>query len=256
MVYFLILVLFLFLYMNFWFLFSLIKKRNDMADVAWGLGFIFLAWASFILSQSFNIRGLLLNILVSIWGLRLSWHIYSRNKNKPEDYRYLSWRKSWGKWFYIRSYFQIYILQGVFLFFIVFPIISVNKYSGLPLGWLDFFGILIWIFGFCFEVIGDAQLAKFNKNPKNKDKIMQEGLWRYTRHPNYFGEVMLWWGIFIISLRSINFLYTIISPLTITVLILFISGIPLLEKKYQERSDFKEYKKRTSIFFPLPNKKI
>jgi steroid 5-alpha reductase family enzyme len=255
MTYYLTLFAILFAYMSLWFVVSLIKKRNDVADVAWGLGFVLITWVSFVLSDDSGVRGLLVGILVSIWGLRLALHIHARNKGKAEDYRYLAWRKEWGKWFYTRSYLQVYLLQGLLLFLIALPIMAINKNNGLSFNWLDVFGVIIWIFGFYFEALGDAQLAHFVKNPANKDKIMQNGLWAYTRHPNYFGEVTLWWGIFIVSLGSAHSIYTIIGPLTITILILFVSGIPLLEKKYAKRPDFEEYKKRTSVFFPLPTKK-
>lgn len=252
--YYLILSLILFIYMNWWFLVSLIKKRNDVADVAWGMGFALLAWSSFFLSSYPGFRALLINVLVSIWGCRLAWHIYSRHQNKKEDYRYLAWRKQWGKWFYIRSYWQVYILQGLLLFIIALPIMMVNNNQDAPLNWLDFVGIAIWLVGFYFETTADAQLAHFLKDPANKGKIMRSGLWAYSRHPNYFGEVMLWWGIFVISLGSLPTIYSIISPLTITFLILFVSGVPLLEKKYAGRPEFEQYKKHTSVFFPLPKK--
>lgn len=240
--------------MNFWFVVSLIKKRNDVADVAWGLGFVLLAWASFFISNGSCGRGLIVNTLVSIWGLRLAWYIYRRNKGKTEDYRYLTWRQEWGKWFYIRSYVQIYLLQGFFLLIIVSPVLIINRNPGSSLGWLDFIGILIWIFGFSFEVIGDAQLAKFMMNPTNKGKLLQTGLWAYTRHPNYFGEVTLWWGIWLLSLSSPNGWFTIVGPLTITILILKVSGIPLLEKKMENNPDFEKYKRKVSVFIPLPTK--
>jgi len=253
--YFLTLAISLFAYMSLWFVFSLIKKRNDVADVAWGLGFILIAWTSFFLSGNSGTRGLLVGALVSIWGLRLSWHIHSRNKGKAEDYRYLAWRKQWGRLFYLRSYLQIYLLQGFLLYLIAIPIMVININNSSALNWLDFVGVFVWIIGFYFEVRGDYELAQFVKNPANKGKIMQNGLWAYTRHPNYFGEVTLWWGIFIVSLGSAPFFYTLIGPLTITILILFVSGIPLLEKKYAGNPDFEDYKKRTSVFFPLPTKK-
>jgi len=249
--YYLTLALLLFLYMSLWFVVSLMKKRNDVADVAWGLGFMFLAWAPFFLSGYPGSRGLLVNTLVSIWGLRLAWHIHLCNTRKTEDYRYLAWRKEWGKWFYARSYLQVYLLQGFLLFLIVLPVLAINQNPGASLGWFDFLGLAVWFFGFSFEAVGDAQLGQFIKNPANKGKLMQSGLWAYTRHPNYFGEVTLWWGIYIISLGNSPSFYTIVGPLTITVLILFVSGIPLLEKKYAGRPDFEIYKKRTSVFFPL-----
>lgn len=252
--YYLTLIVILFVYMSLWFVVSLIKKRNDVADVAWGLGFVLLAWTSFFLSSDSGMRGLLVGILVSIWGLRLAWHIHKRNKGKAEDYRYLAWRKEWGKWFYPRSYVQVYLLQGILLFLIVLPVLLINKNVGPSLGVLDFVGVVIWLFGFYFEVVGDAQLARFIKNPANKGKLMQSGLWAYTRHPNYFGEVTQWWGIWLVALSVPSGVFAIIGPLTITFLILKVSGIPLLEKKMEENPEFSEYKRKTSIFIPLPRK--
>lgn len=253
--YYLTLIFILFAYMNIWFVISIFKKRNDIADIAWGLGFVILAWTSFFYSQIYSLRGLIVGILVSIWGIRLALHIYQRNRGRSEDYRYLVWRKEWGKWFYIRSYLQVYILQGLFLFLIIQPVFFINKSVG-QMGLWDILGVLVWFFGFYFESVGDRQLKQFVSNPKNKGKIMDQGLWRYTRHPNYFGEVTMWWGIFVMVLSIPGAVFTIVGPITITCLILFVSGIPLLEKKYMGRADFEEYKKRTSVFFPLPPKKI
>ncbi len=249
--YFVTLALVLFAYMSLWFVVSLIKKRNDVADVAWGLGFVLMTWVSFALSDDSGIRGLLIGILVSIWGFRLAWHIHSRNKGKGEDYRYLAWRKEWGKWFYIRSYFQVHLLQGVFLFLIVMPVLLVNKNAGASLGLLDFIGVAVWLIGFYFEAVGDAQLARFIKDPANKGKLMQRGLWAYTRHPNYFGEVTQWWGLWLVALSVPYGWLGIIGPITITFLILKVSGIPMLEKKMEENPEFAEYRKRVSMFFPL-----
>lgn len=236
--------------MSLWFVVSLIKKRNDVADVAWGLGFVLMAWTSFFLAGNAGARGLLVGSLVSIWGLRLAWHIHARNKGKAEDYRYLAWRKEWGAWFYPRSYVQVYLLQGVFLYFIVLPVLLINGSTGTTLGILDAFGVAVWLVGFYFEAVGDAQLARFINNPANKGKLMQTGLWAYTRHPNYFGEVTQWWGLWLIALAVPNGWVSVIGPITITFLILKVSGIPLLEKKMAENPEFAEYKKRVSMFFP------
>jgi steroid 5-alpha reductase family enzyme len=256
--YFLTLALVIFVYMSLWFLFSLYKKRNDVADVAWGLGFVLMTWTSFLISDDSSnsgVRGLLVGILVSIWGLRLALHIHARNKGKTEDYRYLAWRKEWGKWFYVRSYLQVYILQGTLLFLIVMPVLFINMSAGSEFGLLDILGVAVWLVGFYFESVGDAQLARFIKDPMNKGKLMQSGLWSYTRHPNYFGEVTQWWGIWLIALSVPNGWLAIIGPLTITILILKVSGIPLLEKKMEENPDFAEYKRKTSVFIPMPSKK-
>jgi steroid 5-alpha reductase family enzyme len=252
--YFLTLGLVLFFYMSLWFIISILKKRNDIADVAWGLGFILMTWTSFFLSNLSYDRGILVGILVTIWGLRLSWHIYSRNKGKTEDYRYLAWRKEWGNLFYLRSYFQVYFLQGIFLFLIILPVLIINKYTGSAIGILDIAGVLVWLVGFFFESVGDKQLSKFISDPLNKGKIMQSGLWAYTRHPNYFGEVLGWWGIWLIALGVSGGWLGILGPITITFLILKVSGIPLLEKKMEENPEFIEYKRKVSMFVPLPRK--
>ncbi len=254
--YFLTLGILLFFYMSLWFVLSLVKKRNDVADTAWGLGCVLLAWVSFFIGQAHGARGLLVGLLVSIWGIRLAWHIHRRNKGKAEDYRYATWRHEWGRWFYLRSYGQVYLLQGFLLFLIVLPVLCINKSLGQPLGVLDFVGLAIWILGFVFESVGDAQLARFIKDPNNKGKLMQSGLWQYTRHPNYFGEITMWWGIWLIALSVPSSFFSIIGPITITILILKVSGIPMLEKKMAQNPDFADYKRKTSICIPWFRKNI
>ena len=250
----LLLLLLLFVHMNIWFLISVIKKRNDVADIAWGVGFILLAWSSFFVFNAFSLVAVVVNILVTIWGVRLATHIFKRLMKKDEDSRYAQWRSEWGKFVLIRSYLQVYLLQGLLLYIIALPILFVNA-STHSFGLLQIVGLIVWLIGFLFEVIGDAQLKEFLADENNKGKIMQTGLWKYTRHPNYFGEVTLWWGIFLISLSTTNTFFGILGPITITLLILFVSGVPLLEKKYSHRPDFQAYAKRTSVFFPLPPKK-
>ncbi len=252
--YYLTLALSLLGYMTFWFIVSVFKKRNDVADIAWGLGFVLLAWLSLFIS-GFSFKAILVNTLVTIWGLRLAWHIYNRNKNKPEDSRYLEWRKNWTN-FYLRSYLQVFLLQGMFLLLISLPVIYINHSVSNIFGILEIIGLFVWGLGFYFESAGDKQLKEFISNPANKGKLMDQGLWSYSRHPNYFGEVTQWWGIFLIALSISGALFTIIGPLTKTILILFVSGVPLLEKKYIDRPGWAEYKKKTSVFIPLPPKKL
>ncbi len=253
--YYVMLGLVLFVYMTAWFGISILKKRNDVADIAWGLGFVLLAWVSFILSDTASVYGLVMGVLITVWGVRLAWHIHTRNKGKTEDYRYLAWRKEWGKWFYLRSYAQVYFLQGFFLFLILLPVLLVNKSENIgAFGVFGYLGVFVWLIGFFFESVGDAQLAAFIRDSRNKGKLMQYGLWQYTRHPNYFGEVTQWWGIWLISLGVTYSWYGIVGPLTITFLILKVSGIPMLEKKMEQHPEFAEYKRRTSVFIPLPPK--
>ncbi len=242
----------LFVYMVLWFIVSLIKKRNDVADIAWGLGFVVLAWSAEILS-GFGIRSALVNLMVTVWGIRLALHIFRRNRNKAEDPRYQAWRREW-KNFRLRSFLQVFMLQGVLLYLIALPVLFINRKHASQLGWMDFAGAAVWLTGFAFESISDRQLRKFISDPANHGRIMDQGLWRYSRHPNYFGEVIQWWGIFLAALSWPESWWTIVGPLTITLLILFVSGIPLLEKKYAGRDDFQKYKKRTSVFFPRPPK--
>ena len=228
------------IYMTGWFVASLLKKRNDIADIAWGLGFILVTFFNFIFNPSLKL--LISLLLVSIWGLRLAIHIYNRNKNKKEDYRYKKFRSN--------PYFKVFIIQGFFMWLISLPLIG----SFGNLKWFNLIGILVWLTGFYFESTADKQLKVFLNNPKNKGKIMQSGLWAYSRHPNYFGEVTMWWGIWLLNLSQIW--WTIFGPLTITYLILKVSGVPLLEEKYKDNKDFQDYKKRVSVFFPLKPKKI
>jgi steroid 5-alpha reductase family enzyme len=243
----------LFSYMSLWYIVSIVLKRNDVADIAWGFGFVVLAWTSLVIS-GLSTRGFIVALLVTIWGVRLSSHIYARNKNKPEDFRYQQWRKEW-KFFYVRSFLQIYLLQGVFLYLISLPFLFINELSLPGFELLDLVGMIVWTLGFYFESRGDRELKQFVSNPENKGKTLNQGLWKYSRHPNYFGEVTQWWGIFIMTLSIPNGYLTIIGPLTITMLILFISGIPLLEKKREGNPAWEEYKKKTSIFIPLPPRK-
>lgn len=236
-----------FFYMSLFFFIGLLKKDNSIVDIAWGTGFLVVAVISLIVSGNFAIKKLLVTVLVCLWGIRLTLHIYNRNKGKDEDFRYANWRKSW-KYFNLRSFFQIFMLQGFLMILISLSVISINSSPVSTLSFLGYFGIIIWIIGFLFEVIGDFQLREFVRR-KKPGQIMQTGLWKYTRHPNYFGESVLWWGIYLLALSSGSF-WTILSPLLITYLLLFVSGIPLLEEKYKDNPEFIEYKKKTSMFFP------
>ena len=239
-----------FLYMSVWFIVGKLLRRNDVADVAWGLGFVVLAWALYINRPSVQLS--LAVFLVTIWGVRLSTHIFMRNRNKPEDYRYQTWRKEWGKWFTVRSFFQVFMLQGILLICISAPLISMGKSGRDSISVVALVGLMGWVIGFIFESVGDYQLRQFLKDSSNKGKIVKSGLWRYSRHPNYFGEVLGWWSIWIIAYGTHNFWLAVLGPLTITILILKVSGVPLLEKRYQGDTEYEKYKKQTSMFVPLP----
>jgi len=240
--------------------FVAIKKVDfSIVDVAYGIGFILLSFAALLFSGRFSFTQFIPIILVTLWGARLAWHIYKRNKKKGiEDIRYQNMRENWQPHPNRNAFFKVFLFQGMVIYIITFPIMYYITFEPEgSLHWFSYVGLVIWLVGYYFEVVGDAQLKKFIANPENKGHIIKTGLWRYTRHPNYFGEATMWWGLFFFTL-PVNFplsLITIISPLWITILLLFISGVPLLEKHYEGNMEYEEYKKHTSKFFPLPPKK-
>lgn len=244
------------IYFNIIFIVAQILKNNSIVDSFWGPGFFVVALYTFIQSESKGIKSILILVLVTVWAFRLFTHITIRNWNKPEDYRYQNMRKKWSNSFpKLKSYINVFILQGALMYIISLPIISVNSSDIQKISLFNLLGLLFWMIGFYFEVVGDKQLKNFKSKIENKGKIMKEGLWRYTRHPNYFGESLMWWGIFCIAVSNIRQIGLIISPVLITILLLFVSGVPLLEKKYKDREDFLEYSKRTNKFFPWVQKK-
>ena len=237
------------------FVIATIKKDNSIVDVGWGLGFILIAVTALIKAPLLTPQNLLITSLITIWGLRLSIYIFIRNHGTGEDYRYAQWRKEWGKYVVLRAFFQVFMLQGVFMYIIALPVMVVTGIAGTDLNIITYPGFIVWLVGFFFEAVGDWQKSVFKKNPANQGRIMTSGLWSYTRHPNYFGEAMMWWGIFIISFPSGHWYISIISPLMLTFLLTKVSGVAMLEKKYAGSREFEEYARRTSAFIPLPPKK-
>jgi steroid 5-alpha reductase family enzyme len=158
-------------------------------------------------------------------------------------------RKGWGKNWLLQSFIKVFLLQGVLLFIISYPIIFINSTEPIAINVIHKLGICIWFIGMFFETVGDEQLRHFIKNPNNKGKLMTEGLWRYTRHPNYFGEMTLWWGIWLLAVPSGGW-WTLFAPLLLTLTMRYVSGVPLLEKKYAGREDWEEYKKKTPMLIP------
>jgi steroid 5-alpha reductase family enzyme len=231
---------------------SVAMKNASIADTFWGLGFVLVAWITFLAAEGYLGRRMLLTLLVTAWGLRLALHIGIRSRGKGEDRRYQTWRRQYGKRFWWVSLFTVFLLQGALLW-VISLVAQVGQWSPKPdrFIWLDGAGLLIWAVGFFFEAVGDYQLAAFKKNPANKGKAMDQGLWQYTRHPNYFGECLMWWGIFVVTLATPGSLWTIVSPVTITFLLLKVSGVTLLERTIVEtRPEYREYQERTSAFFP------
>ena len=237
-------------FMHLAFALSLLRKRNDVADVAWGLGIIVTVVMAMLITSAYDGRSIVILMLIFVWGGRLATHIFLRNRGKSEDFRYKEWREKWGENVILKSYLQVFLLQGVLLLVVSFPAYLAIVFPGSSLGSIDLVGVAVWILGFFFESVGDMQLAMFKADPTNKGKILQTGLWRYSRHPNYFGEITMWWGIFLIALSSEFGFFGIIGPLAITFFIIKVSGIPLAEKHYEGNEEFAQYAAKTSILFP------
>ena len=244
--------------MLFLWLASLALKNSSIVDIFWGLGFVIASLVYSVLTPyGAEARKWLISALVSIWGLRLSLYILWRNWGKVEDFRYQSWRKEAGAEWWWRSLFKVFLLQGLLLWVISIPLLAA-QYAAQPVSLqvLDYLGLAVWTIGFFFEFMGDLQLARFKSNPSNKGKVLDYGVWRYSRHPNYFGDSAEWWGYYLIS-ASAGGLWVFYSPLMMTLLLLKVSGVALLEKTLKEtKPQYKEYIEKTSAFFPLPPKKI
>lgn len=246
-------------YMLLMFVIAVHKVDFSIVDVAYGVGFITLATVSLLFTQRFQLILLIPVILIVLWGGRLSWHIYIRNRAKGvEDYRYQKMRENWEPHPNRHALVKVFLFQGILIYIISFSVMYFIFFAqNARLHWISYVGLGVWAIGYLFEVVGDAQLKRFLTKPEYRGHIIQSGLWRYTRHPNYFGEATMWWGVFLITM-PVNFpisLITIISPMLITYLLLFVSGVPMLEKHYEGNAEFMEYKKHTSKFFPLPYKK-
>lgn len=239
-----------FVYVTVWFAVGLYLKRNDVADIAWGLGIALVGMTAFALAPSLRLE--LMAALALFWGLRLSYHIYKRFSSHPaEDYRYAQWRTEW-KHFYLRSYGQVFLLQGFLMIVVGYSLAHVSAFAPTPLTWLDGAALMVWLIGFAFEVIGDRQLKAFIASKPGKGAVLDTGLWRYSRHPNYFGEVTQWWALWLFALSVPYGWVAILSPLAITFLILKVSGVPMLENKLMQNPAYREYAKHTSVLVPLP----
>lgn len=248
-----------FVFMSFMFAVAYRLNRYDIIDPAWGVVFISIAVVAYTkqpLDQLVSVQTLVLALIV-VWGARLFLHLYTRwSGMDKEDKRYNELRSSYSKSFGgvgFNMYFRVYMLQALLAVVISIPIIALSSTLPIAISYLSYLGLAVWLFGFFFETVGDYQLSRHLK--KSKGTLMTTGLWKYTRHPNYFGEVTQWWGIFIIALALPEWWILIISPLLITGLILFVSGIPLTEKHFAGRAGWSEYARRTSKFLPLPPKK-
>ncbi len=234
-------------YFFIFFIVATIIKNNSIVDIGWGLGFVLTSWILFFISGEFSLIKIIMNIMISLWGLRLFYYILKRNIFEEEDFRYANWRKAWGKWVIPRAFIQVFMLQGLFQFMIGSTSYYINT-STLDFKVISLIGVFIWVIGYYFEVVGDRQLKMHIKSSKNKS-LLTTGLWSITRHPNYFGEALIWWGIFVFAVLNNVPIYYMISPLTITIVLYFIST-PLLEEKMKLKEGWDEYSKNTAMFVP------
>lgn len=242
------------LYMSGLFVVALVRKNNGIADVGYGMAFVVLAFAATYFAPAIALAALALLVPLCIWACRLSLRIYFKNRGKPEDFRYKAWRDAWGKTFVWRSFLQVYMLQGAVVFLVALPVtLSLVFPSATASYGLFWIGIGVWLCGFVFEAVGDAQLDRFLRDKNRTGTIMQSGLWKFSRHPNYFGESTLWWGMAIAASGITAYsLLVFVSPVLITYLLLKVSGVPMLEKKWEGNPEWEAYKAKTSVFVPLP----
>ncbi|HVN86161.1 MAG TPA: DUF1295 domain-containing protein [Candidatus Binatia bacterium] len=227
-------------------------RNVGIVDIFWGLGFTLIAIFSWALGDGYAGRRLLVAALTSIWGLRLASYLFWRNWGQEEDYRYQAMRRRHGPRFPVVSLYTVFGLQGVLMWIVSLPVqVAAMVRDPTHLTWLDAAGATLWAIGLLFESVGDWQLAQFKSNPRNRGHVMDRGLWRYTRHPNYFGDACVWWGLFLIALTTPAGIWVAASPMLMTFLLVRVSGVPLLERRLtKSRPEYADYVRRTSAFVP------
>ena len=232
----------------FW-LISLLRNDVSIVDSLWSLMFLLVALVYSAMSSNIGPREALILVMVTLWALRLSVYITWRNHGQPEDYRYQEIRANNEPGFRFKSLYIVFVLQAVLAWVISLPL--AGAISGQSdIGFLDFAGVALFLVGLFFESIGDLQLSRFRKDPENAGKVLDTGLWRYTRHPNYFGNFTLWWGFYMVAL-SAGAWWTVVSPLLMTFLLLKVSGVAMLEKDIgARRPRYQQYIRQTNAFFP------
>lgn len=236
---------------------SLVKRDASIVDPIWGLGFVLVAWAVRVSVDGNATRQWVLVALTTIWGLRLSIYLYWRNHGTGEDFRYQAMRRHWGARFWWVSLFTVFALQGALMWVVSLPVQLGQVPDDPGLGVLGVIGIVVWAVGLAFEAVGDAQLARFKRDPANKGLVMDRGLWRYTRHPNYFGDACVWWGIALVAAESGLGAIGIIGAIVMTVFLRRVSGVTLLEKSLvKRRPGYEDYVARTSPFVPRPPRPV
>ena len=236
-------------------LLSVAVKNASIVDIVWGLGFVAVAWTSFAVGNGDDTRRLVVALMATVWGLRLATHLAVRNIGHGEDYRYRAMRKHWGSKFPIISLFTVFLLQGV-LMWIVSLALQLGQVESSPgFGPIGTMGVFVWVVGLAFEATSDQQLRKFKADPANQGKVLNTGLWRLSRHPNYFGDAVVWWGIAIVAAEAGVGVFGLIGAAVMTFLLVRVSGVALLEKSLKKRKpEYEDYIRRTSAFIPRPPK--
>lgn len=232
---------------------SLVLRNASIVDIVWGAGFVVVAWIARTIGDGNTDRVDLLTAMVTIWGARLAVYLWWRNHGQGEDFRYQSMRRRQGDRFPIRSLVTVFGLQGVIMFIVSLPVQLAATPATPGIGWLAVAGVALWGVGLFFETVGDAQLARFKADTDNAGTVMDRGLWRYTRHPNYFGDFCVWWGIFLVAAEASDARFGIVGPLVMSVMLLKVSGVAMLERGLMKRREgYAEYVARTATFFPRP----
>lgn len=231
------------------YLFAVIKKNLSVIDTAWGLGFILISLTGAKLNHFDHLKENITMLMVLLWGIRLASFIYFRNKNLGEDFRYRNWRNEWGEKTNQIAYFKVYLLQFFLMSLVALPLFAVHQSNTPQLSLLNIAGIVTWGIGLIWETVADYQKSQFKKKIENQNKVMKTGLWSLSRHPNYFGEILLWWGISI-TVFNIEIWWALIGPLILNLLIWKVSGVPLLEVKHADNLEYQLYKAATPTLIP------
>lgn len=242
--------LLVFVYFNLFYLLSILVHDYSIVDVGWGLGFVVVSIFTLVLSVQVSLPQIVVSVLIIIWGARLSAYIFIRNHNKPEDFRYREMRENWGKTAWIQSYLKVFMLQGAIMWLMSLPLLYLSTSEANSIGFFSAIFALIAVAGIGYEAIADYQLYQFKSNPDNKGLIFTLGVWKYSRHPNYFGEIIFWWGLCLFVLAQTHSLISLVSAAIITLLLFYVSGVPLLENKRKDDDVYMEYVKRTNCIFP------
>jgi len=232
---------------------SLLRRDASIVDIVWGLGFVLVAWAAKFVTGASGSGNWLLLIMVTVWGLRLAGYLAKRNLGKGEDFRYRAMRRKHGERFAIVSLYTVFGLQGALMFVVSLPVTLGQRETDSGAGFIALLGFVVWVIGLYFEAVGDAQLARFKRDPRNEGRVMDQGLWALTRHPNYFGDCVVWWGLAIVGSTQGAGVWAFLGALVMTVLLVRVSGAAMLDKLLAKRKPgYAEYMARTSGFIPLP----